>query len=191
MRGTPELPEDAHELVRAARFSGYRRLLDRMAVGLLSTEQVMDTDPGAALATWVAYLHRLAGRIRRQQKLRVKRWQLHQVEARRIGRPLPLTPDCLRGMGARLDTLERTKKREQLLEMALEVFDAAGGVRLRLHREADVSSVSDLLVYSLDELEAVAEQKGGIRRLLDEKWAKVYIAGSPRCLFTRAERRAA
>ena len=40
----------------------------------------MDTDPGAALATYVAYLHRIAGRIRRQQKLRVRQWQLHQAE---------------------------------------------------------------------------------------------------------------
>jgi hypothetical protein len=30
----------------------------------------------------------------------------------------------------------------------LDVFDAAGVVRLRLHREDDVSRVSDLLVYS-------------------------------------------
>ena len=61
MRGAPELPEDARELVRAARYSGYRRLLDRMAMGLLSTEQLMDTDPGAALTTWATYMHRLAG----------------------------------------------------------------------------------------------------------------------------------
>jgi hypothetical protein len=184
MRGAPDLPEDARELVRAARYSGYRRLLDRMAVGLLTTEQLMDTDPGAALATWVAYLHRLAGRIRRHQKLRFRKWQLHQAEARRTGKPLPLTPDRSRGMGARLDALERTKKREQLLEMALGVFDAAGVVRLRLHREADLASVSDLVVYSLDELEAMAERKGGIRRLLDEKWARAYKAASPRGLFS-------
>jgi hypothetical protein len=188
MRGAPALPEDACELVRAARYSGYRRLLDRMAVGLLTTEQAMDTDPGAALVTWVAYLHRIAGRIRRQQKLRVQHWGQLQAEGQRAGRPLPLAPDLSRGMGARLDALARTRKREQLLEMALGVFDAAGVVRLRLHREADVASVSDLLVYNLEELEAVAEQKGGIRRLLDEKWAKVYKANNPRGLFTRAGR---
>ena len=102
-----------------------------------------------------------------------------------------MTPDLSRGMGARLDALERTKKREQLLEMALGVFDAAGVVRLQLHREADVSRVGDLLVYSLDELEAVAERKGGIRQLLDEKWTQVYKATSPRGLFTGQERRAA
>jgi hypothetical protein len=187
MRGAPELPEADRELVRAARYSGYRRLLDRMAAGLLTTEQAMDTDPGAALVTWVAYLHRLAGRIRRQQKVRIRRWEQLRVERQQAGRPLPIAPDLSRGMGARLDALERTRKREQLLEMALGVFDAAGVVRLRLHREADVASVSDLLVYSLAELEAVAERKGGIRRLLGEKWAKVYKASSPRDLFTRAE----
>jgi hypothetical protein len=71
------------------------------------------------------------------------------------------------------------------------VFDAAGVVRPRLHREADVANVSDLLVYSLEELETIAEQQGGIRRLLDEKWAKVYKAGSPCGLFARTVLRAA
>jgi hypothetical protein len=75
--------------------------------------------------------------------------------------------------------------------MALGVLDAAGVVRLRLHREADVASVSDLLMCTLEELEAVAERKGGICRLLEEKWAKVYKANTLRGLFTRAEVRQA
>jgi hypothetical protein len=94
-------------------------------------------------------------------------------------------------MGARLDALERTKKREQLLEMALGVLDAVGVVRLRLHREADVSSVGDLLIYSLEELEAIAERKGGIGRLLDEKWAKAYKVSSPHGLFSTVAARCA
>jgi hypothetical protein len=57
-------------------------------------------------------------------------------------------------------------------------------VELQLQREADVSRVSDLLIYSLDELEAIAEEKGSIRRLLDEKWSKVYKATAPRGLFS-------
>jgi hypothetical protein len=191
MYGAPMLAEDSRQLVRAARYSGYRRLLDRMAVGLLSTEQLLDTDPGAALATWTAYMHRIAGRIRRQQKLRMRRWQLHQAEAKRMNKLLSLTPDLSRGMGARLDALERTRKREQLLEMALGVFDAAGVVRLRLHREADVSSLGDLLVYSLDELEQMAQRKGGIRRLLEERWTKAYKASSPHGLFGAYEVREA
>jgi hypothetical protein len=52
-----------------------------------------------------------------------------------------------------------------------------------------VASVSDLLVYSLEELEAVAEAKDGIRRLLGDKWAKVYQANSARGLFAWREMR--
>jgi hypothetical protein len=48
-----------------------------------------------------------------------------------------------------------------------------------------------LLLYSLDELEEIAAEKGGIRPLLDEKWRKVYRASAPRELFTRGEMRAA
>jgi hypothetical protein len=191
LRGAPALPEADRELVRAARYSGYRRLLDRMAAGLLTTEQAMDTDPGAAMVTWVAWLHQLAGRIRRQQKRRARQWAQLAVTQDLTGKALAIVPDLSRGMGARLDAFARIRKGEQLLEMALSVFDAAGVVRLRLHREADVASVSDLLVYSLEELEAVAAQKGGIRRLLEEKWEKVYKASSPRGLFSRAELRQA
>jgi hypothetical protein len=75
--------------------------------------------------------------------------------------------------------------------MALGVFDAAGVVRRHLHRETDVSSVSDLLVYSLEDWEAIAETNGGIRRRLDEKWAKVYKANSTRSIFAQSEARRA
>jgi hypothetical protein len=67
----------------------------------------------------------------------------------------------------------------------LGVFDAAGVVRLRLHREADVANVGDLLLYSLDEWEALAAQRGGIWRLFDEKWVKVYRARAPRGVLAR------
>ena len=53
--------------------------------------------------------------------------------------------------------------------------------------EADVSSVSDLLVYSLEEWVMVALQKGGVQRLLNEKWCKIYKANFPRCMFTHNE----
>jgi hypothetical protein len=69
--------------------------------------------------------------------------------------------------------------------MAPGVFDAAGVVRLSLHREADVSSVGGLLAYSLHEREAVAERKGGIRRSLDEKWGHAYKATSAHGIFCR------
>jgi hypothetical protein len=118
-------------------------------------------------------------------------WRHKEVEASRRGFPPPLTPEVRRGLGARLDTPTRAEKRAQLLHMALGVFTSAGVVHLRVQREADVSNLGDLLLYSLDDLEDIAAQKGGIRTLLDEKWRKVYKANSPRGLFTTGEMHAA
>ncbi len=186
-----ELPERRLELVRAARYTGYRRLLDRMAVGIATTLEQMDTDSGAALVSYVAYLHRIAGRIKRQQNKRAAAWRRKEQEAPSQGFPLPLTPDLPHGLGARLDTPTRAQKRAQLLDMALGVFTSAGVVYLRVQREADVSNLGDLLLYSLDDLEEIAAKKGGIRQVLDEKWRKVYQANAPRGLFTKGEMRAA
>ena len=69
--------------------------------------------------------------------------------------------------------------RALLLDMALGVFSSAGVARVCVQRKADVSNLGDLLLYSLDELEEIAVQKGGIRQLLDEKWRKVYKANAP------------
>ena len=185
------LPERGLELVRAARYTGYRRLLDRVSVGLATTLQAMDTDPGAALVSYVAYLHRIAGRIKRQQNKRAAAWRQKEREAVRSGLPSPLMPDLHRGLGARLDSPTRAQKLHQLLDMALGVFTSAGVVHLRVQREADISNLGDLLLYSLDDLEEIAAAKGGIRQLLDEKWRKVYKANAPRGLFTRGEMHAA
>jgi hypothetical protein len=182
-----ELPERGLELVRAARYTGYRRLLDRMAVGVATTLEAMDTDPGAALVSYVAYLTRIAGRIRRHQKRRAAAWRRKEWEVANLGFPPPLIPDLHRGLGARLDTPTRAQKREQLLHMALGVFTSAGVAHLRVQREADVNNVGDLLLYSLDELEEIAAERGGIRQLLGEKWRKVYKATVPHGLFPQGE----
>ncbi len=182
-----ELPEQRLELVRATRYTGYRRLLDRMAVGVLTTMEAMDTDPGAAVVSYMSYLSRIAGRIKRQQNKRTAASRCKEHEATRQGLPSPFVPDLERGLGARLDTPTRAEKRHQLLDMALGVFTSAGVVHLRVQREADVANLGDLLLYSLDDLEDIAREKGGIRLLLDEKWRKVYQANAPRGLFTRGE----
>ncbi|HEV8194682.1 MAG TPA: hypothetical protein VGP82_24785 [Ktedonobacterales bacterium] len=141
-----ELPDHSLDLVRATRYTGYRRLLDRMAVGLTTTLEQMDTDPGAALVSYVGYLHRIAGRIKRQQNKRTAAWQRKEQETSRLGHPSSLVPDLERGLGARLDTPTRAEKRWLLLDMALGVFSSAGVVHLRMQREADVSNLGDLLL---------------------------------------------
>lgn len=90
------------------------------------------------------------------------------------GLPYLLASDVRSGLGARLDTPTSATKRKLLLDMALGIFTGAGIAHLRVQREEDVSNLGDLLLYSLDELEQIAAEKGGIRALLDEKWRKVY-----------------
>jgi hypothetical protein len=139
----------------------------------------------------VAYLARIAGRIKRRQKYRAAAWRQKEQEAQRAEFPPPFAPDLHRGLGARLDTSARAQKVKLLLDMALGVFTSAGVAHLRVQRETDVSNLGDLLLYSLDDLEDIAAEKGGIRHLLDEKWRKVYKTGAPRGLFTQGEMRAA
>ena len=43
--------------------------------------------------------------------------------------------------------------------MALSVFTTAGVGHLRVQREADVNSLGDLLLHSLDELEEIAAER--------------------------------
>src|SRR5262249_49628519 len=133
-------PEQSLELVRAARYTGYRRLLDRIAVGLATTLEQMDTDPGAAVVAYGQYLHRRAGRIKHRQNKRVAAWRRKETEARRQGFPPPLMPDLQRGLGARVDTPMRAEKRMSLLDMALGVFTSAGVVHLRVQRVRETSS---------------------------------------------------
>jgi hypothetical protein len=178
---------DELSVVRAKRYTGYRRLLDRMAVGALTKVEAMDTDPGAALVSYLRYMHRLAGRIRRRQKLRGHHWQRERAEPQRTGQSPAVERDLRRGQGAQWDTPTRVAKVEQLLGMALSMFTSAGVVELARAREGDVARVGDLLVYSLDELEAIADAKGGVRQLFDEKWRKIYKAASPHGMFASSE----
>jgi hypothetical protein len=177
--------------VRTTRYTGYRRLLDRMAVGITTTLEQRDTDPGAALVSYVKYLHRIAGRIKRQQNKHATAWRRKEHEATRMGFPPPLMPDLQRGLGALLDTATCVEKRRLLPDMALGIFTSAGVAHPRMQREANVSNLGDVLLFSLDDFEEVAAGKGSIRHLLDEKWRKVYKANIPRGVFTTGEVRAA
>jgi hypothetical protein len=80
---------------------------------------------------------------------------------------------------------------EQTATLGPGALTTAGVIHLRVQREADVSNLGDLLLYSLDDLEEIVAEKGGIRQLLDETWRKVYQARAPRGLFTTGEVRQA
>lgn len=73
----------------------------------------------------------------------------------------------------------------------LGVFTSAGIVSLQLPEPGAISSVGDLLLYSLDELEAIADEKGGIGALLVATWQRTYKTASSRGLFIKAEMRLA
>ncbi|HEX6542864.1 MAG TPA: hypothetical protein VF040_13995 [Ktedonobacterales bacterium] len=78
-----------------------------------------------------------------------------------------------------------------LLDMAVGVFTSGGVARPRVQRKADVSNLGDLLLYNLDDLEAIVVEKGEICQPLDETWRKVYKAGTPHGHFTVGKMRAA
>ncbi len=162
------LPDAKLELVRTERHTGYKRLLDRMAVGVLAAVDLADTDPGAVAGS----------AIRRRQEARVSAWRRRGLGAR--------AEDVRRhGMGA---TLDRLKRVEELLGMALGVFSSTGVVHATL---PEVGSVADLLGLLLEDFEALAREKGGMAQLLFDKRCKVYKARSPRGLFTTPRERAA
>jgi len=51
--------------------------------------------------------------------------------------------------------------------------------------------VGDVLLYSSNELETIADEKGRSLPLLDAKWQQRYKTASPRGLFTKEEMRVA
>jgi hypothetical protein len=124
----------------------------------------------------------------RKQMARTKPWELSDDVWERARPPLPeRKPHPLGGRPPRDDRqmlgamLDRGHKVEELLAMALGVFTSTGVVHSTL---TDVGSVADLLGLLLEDLEALAIEKGGMAQLLFDKRCKVYKARSPRGLFT-------
>src|SRR5260370_42537785 len=98
----------------------------------------------------------LAGAIRRRQEAHLAEWRRRGLRAR--------AEDVRRhGMGA---TLDRVRKVEDLLNMALGVFTSAGVVHSSL---SGMTSVADLLGLLLEDFEVLAKEKGGMAQLLFEK----------------------
>lgn len=167
MLGAP-VPEPNLQLVRAERHSGYKRFLDRMAVGVLSATDLTETDTGAVAGSWLAYQYRLASRIQqKQEKAPPADTQTGSPKRGQIVRP----EKGARGAHA------------TDVEQLLGIFTSSGVVQAQLPH---VATVADFLCTIIDDLELVASAKGGIGQLLHDKRAKVYKAYSSRGLFDQA-----
>lgn len=80
-------------------------------------------------------------------------------------------------MGARLARVEQVRHRMQML---LGIFSARGVLPLHLK---PAHNVADLLLQHLDDLEAEAEEKGGLTKVLTDHFAKVYKVSAPSDFF--------
>jgi hypothetical protein len=58
---------------------------------------------------------------------------------------------------------------------------------VRLQCDGRTAAVGNQLIYSIVEWNSTAERKGGVRRLLAEKWTKGYKASALRGFFTRLD----
>jgi hypothetical protein len=164
--------EDSRRLVRGARYSGRSRILRRLALGVVKSLEVEDASPtSAALLTLRRWVERVA---ERESDRLAQRCAYHQGRYGRIPRWVQ------RGMGSRWQRVEALEHRVQML---LGVFAAKGVLSLELK---PVYSVGDLLAQHLDELEREAEEKGGVVRMLDEHFARVYKVGAACAASLRA-----
>jgi hypothetical protein len=154
------LDKDGRELVRGSRYSGRRRILRRLALGVVTSLEVEDAAPFSAS---LAELDRWSRRLLEQEAEHAEARQAHYLE---LGRTVPRWVE--RGMGARLHRTEQMRHRVQML---LGVASAWGVLPLEFK---PAHSVGDLLVQHLGELEQEAEDKGGIEVLLGAHFAKVY-----------------
>ncbi len=164
------LTDDKLSLVRAQRHSGYARGMHRMAVGLLTALETVDIDAGAAQARYVEHMGRIAHLARLAQDKRFDDCDDDERKALRI----------LKGMGIRD---ERVGETSQLLDMAMGVFTSAGVLTLR--DEDQMGEIADLLNGMADELDRVADEKGGIPEMLRDKWQRRFKVATAHRAFTK------
>lgn len=147
----PPLSDAKIKLVRLQRHSGYNRALKRMAVGVMASAQLLlDSDPASVLPGFLQGVMRQAQAARAAQEKKLLKRLLTMGEQRR---------------------LKYYEQVDHLAKMALGVFTSVGVTKGEL---PPFSHVADLLDYLCDDLEAIAQEKGGIGQMLYDKWCKVY-----------------
>jgi hypothetical protein len=163
--GTPFLDEDTLRLVRGARYSGKGRILRRLALGVVKSLEVEDASPvSAALLMLQSWVGKVAQAEERRVAARCARYQQQFGAVPRW---------VVRGMGARWERVEAVEHRVQML---LGIFAARGVLPLEFK---PAHSVGDLLVQHLDDLEHVAQDKGGVGQVVADHFARVYKVRLP------------
>ena len=156
-------------IVRGARYTGKSRLLRRMLLGVVDSLEVEDAAPASAsLAALQRWIEKIAAKEEARANARRGRY------LKRYG---TVPPWVEQGMGARLARVEQVRHRVQML---LGIFSARGVLPLHLK---PAHNVADLLLQHLDDLEAEAEEKGGLAKVLTDHFAKVYKVAAPCELF--------
>jgi hypothetical protein len=152
-------------LVRGAKYSGKNRVLRRLALGVVMSLELEDASPtSAALLALKRWVERLA----EKEAERLTRRCEHYAE---LGRAVPEW--VWAGMGERFARLQQVEHRVQML---LGAFGAKGVLPLEFK---PACSVKDLLAQHVGDLEAEAERKGGVERVLSVHFAKVYKVALP------------
>ena len=163
------LDEESQVIVRGARYTGKSRLLRRMLLGVVDSLEVEDASPASAsLAALQRWIERIAAKEEARANARRERY------LKRYG-AVPAWVE--QGMGAWLARVEQVRHRVQML---LGIFSARGVLPLHLK---PAHNVADLLLEHLDDLEAEAEEKGGLVKVLTDHFAKVYKVSAPHDFF--------
>ncbi|MGO8948864.1 MAG: hypothetical protein ACLQUY_14675 [Ktedonobacterales bacterium] len=166
------LDEPRQQIVRGARYIGKSRLLRRMLLGVVDSLEVEDASPAAAS---LACLHRWIETVAARE---AERAQTRRARCQQKYGSVPAWVE--QGMGVRLERVEQVRHRVQML---LGIFSARGVLPLHLK---PAYNVADLLLQHLDDLEAEAEQKGGLSQVLDAHFARLYKVSAPPDLFACA-----
>jgi hypothetical protein len=161
------LDEDQRRLVRGSRYSGKNRILRRMAMGVVKSLEVEDASPtSAALMTLQRWMEKVVEKEVARITAKCQRYQERQGHVPRW---------VERGMGERFSRAEQLEHRVQML---VGIFCSKGVLPLEFK---PALSIGELLTQHLNELEDKTQRKGGVTRILEDQFAKVFRVGMTLC----------
>jgi len=182
--GVEPLPPDAVAVVRGARWAGRSRLLNRMAAGVLASLDVADAE--VAHASLMRLRDAMEKRAEREaERLAGRRGRLLARLDEGAGGIDAVPDEELRAMLARIDAGrglagERAEAIRHRLQTLLGIWAAKGVLPLEI---TPLDHVAELYWRHAEELEALAEEKGGAAALLRQHYQKTFKTSAPLELF--------